>query len=288
MHRTGVLRHAVRVGLHHFPAEAPAESALSALAADGAVVLDDVVEPSALGNLLRELGPHIDAAPVGTDHFAGRRTRRIGGLVARSRTCRALVQHPQILDIVRSVLDRFTTVQLHLTQLIGIQPGETSQRLHRDQWAFDLYPFPPGCEVQCNTMWAITDFTADNGATRAVLGSHLDEGNPKYRPSDAVVAEMARGSVLVYTGSILHGGGANRSSAVRYGMNIGYSAGWLRQEENQYLSTPQEVARTFSDDLLRLLGYARGAYALGYVDDTRDPLDVLRGASTKHGFAPDT
>jgi ectoine hydroxylase-related dioxygenase (phytanoyl-CoA dioxygenase family) len=89
---------------------------------------------------------------------------------------------------------------------------------------------------------------------------------------------MPAGSVFVYTGAVYHGGGANRSSATRYGLNLTYARSWLRQEENQYLSVPFEVARELPDELLRLIGYRRGAYALGYVDDVRDPLEALRGA----------
>jgi ectoine hydroxylase-related dioxygenase (phytanoyl-CoA dioxygenase family) len=88
---------------------------------------------------------------------------------------------------------------------------------------------------------------------------------------------MPAGSLVFYTGSLYHGAGANRSDQVRYGLNLTYALGWLRQEENQYLSVPPEIARTLPDPLLRLIGYARGAYALGYVDDTRDPLDALHG-----------
>ena len=87
---------------------------------------------------------------------------------------------------------------------------------------------------------------------------------------------MTKGSVLLYTGAVYHGGGANRSDATRVGINITYNVSWLRQEENQYLSVPLEIARTLPVDLLRLMGYARGAYALGYVDDLRDPIAVVR------------
>jgi len=89
--------------------------------------------------------------------------------------------------------------------------------------------------------------------------------------------DLPAGSVLFYTGALYHGAGANRSRDVRCGLNVTYSVSWLRQEENQYLSVPAEIARTLPDDLLRLMGYRRGAYALGYVDDLRDPLDALRG-----------
>jgi ectoine hydroxylase-related dioxygenase (phytanoyl-CoA dioxygenase family) len=170
-----------------------------------------------------------------------------------------------------------TSFQLHLTQVIAIGPGEPAQTIHRDQWAFDFFPFPQGYEVQCNTIWAMTDFTEANGATRIVPDSHRFEDRREFSYEQTEPAEMSAGSVLFYTGALYHGAGANRSDRVRYGLNVTYSVSWLRQEENQYLSVPPEVARTLPDDLLRLMGYARGAYALGYVDDLRDPLDALRG-----------
>jgi ectoine hydroxylase-related dioxygenase (phytanoyl-CoA dioxygenase family) len=156
--------------------------------------------------------------------------------------------------------------------------------IHRDQWAFDFFPFPTGYEVQCNTIWAMTDFTEENGATRLIPGSHRLEGRREFAQGDTDPAEMPAGSVLFYTGSLYHGAGANRSAAVRYGLNITYAVSWLRQEENQYLSVPADVARGLPDPLLRLIGYARGAYALGYVDDLRDPLDVLKGTASNVGL----
>ena len=155
---------------------------------------------------------------------------------------------------VRAFLSDATAVQLHLTQLISIEPGETVQKLHRDQMAFDFYPFRPDYHVQCNTMWALTDFTADNGATHVLSGSSsvsdaAADSLPSYQ------AEMRRGSVLFYDGKVLHGGGANRSTGVRRGVNITYAVGWVRQEENQFLACPPEIARTLHDDLLHLMGY---------------------------------
>jgi ectoine hydroxylase-related dioxygenase (phytanoyl-CoA dioxygenase family) len=178
---------------------------------------------------------------------------------------------------VGAILAKATSFQLHLTQVIGIEPGEPAQPIHRDQWAFDFFPFPSGYEVQCNTIWAMTDFTEANGATRIIPGSHRAADRLTFGEADTEPATMPAGSVLFYTGSLYHRAGANRSDAVRIGLNITYAVSWLRQEENQYLAVPLEVARTLPDELLRLIGYARGAYALGYVDDMRDPLDVLRG-----------
>src|SRR5206468_4287741 len=133
--------------------------------------------------------------------------------------------------------------------------------------------FPAGYEPQCNTIWAMDDFTEENGATRVVVGSGGAGDDASFSNADTVPAVMGRGSVLFYTGSVFPGGGANRSPRRRRAINITYCRGWLRQEENQYLACPADVARTLPKQLLRLMGYGWGAYALGYVDDQRDPLD---------------
>jgi ectoine hydroxylase-related dioxygenase (phytanoyl-CoA dioxygenase family) len=268
----------------HLPATAAPEEVVSLLARDGVVVVDRLVAPEVMDRARAELRPWLEATRPGVDGFAGRRTRRTGGLVARSATCRELVQHPLVLSAVRSVLSRATSFQLHLTQVIAIGPGEPAQAIHRDQWAFDFFPFPPGYEVQCNTIWAMTDFTRENGATRVAPGSNHFPDRLELRESDTEPAEMEKGSVVFYTGSVYHGGGANRSGETRYGVNLTYNVSWLRQEENQYLSVPLEVARTLPTQLLRLIGYARGAYALGYVDDLRDPIEVLRPGEARDGL----
>jgi ectoine hydroxylase-related dioxygenase (phytanoyl-CoA dioxygenase family) len=252
----------------------------AALARDGCAIVERLVPTRLLDRARAELEPHLAATPVGTDAFSGRRTRRTGGLVARSATCRDVLRHPVVLDAVKALLAHATSYHLHLTQVIAIGPGEPAQQIHRDQWAFDFFPFPKGYEVQCNTIWAMTDFTEANGATRVIPGSHRFEDRRQFEVEDTEPAEMPAGSVLFYTGALYHGAGANRSDAVRYGLNVTYAVSWLRQEENQYLSCPADVARTLPDDLLRLMGYARGAYALGYVDDLRDPLDALRGVTS--------
>jgi ectoine hydroxylase-related dioxygenase (phytanoyl-CoA dioxygenase family) len=268
----------------HLPPTTTAADIAAALDVDGCVVVDELAG-AAMDVVQDELAPFLDMTPFGPDSFSGRRTRRTGGLIARSPAVRQLVMHPLVLEAARAHLTESTNIQLHLTQLIAIGPDEPAQTVHRDQWAFDFFPFPAGYPVQCNTLWAMTDFTAQNGATRVMPGSHWFEDKQRFEEGDTVPAEMARGSVLFYTGALYHGGGANRSTEVRIGVNITYARAWLRQEENQYLSVPAEIARTLDDDLLRLMGYARGAYALGYVDDLRDPLAVLRGETASVGFA---
>jgi ectoine hydroxylase-related dioxygenase (phytanoyl-CoA dioxygenase family) len=132
----------------------------------------------------------------------------------------------------------------------------------------------------------MTDFTQENGATRVIPGSHRFADKLRFTEADTEPAEMRKGSVLLYTGALYHGGGPNSSHGTRHGVNITYAVGWLRQEENQYLSVPADVARELPDDLLRLMGYAPGAYALGYVDDLRDPIAVLRGGGPQSSFGP--
>jgi len=260
-----------------FGREAGSAEIAAALKSEGCAVVENVVERDVLDRARAELQPYLDATDAGRDDFAGRRTRRTGGLVARSQTCRDLIMHPLVLDCVGTVLKHATSFQLHLTQVIAIGAGEPGQMIHRDQWGFDFFPFPSGYEVQCNTIWAMTDFTAANGATRVVPGSNRLPDKQHFNYEDTLPAEMPAGSVVFYTGSLYHGGGANSSNATRYGLNITYALSWLRQEENQYLACPREIAQSLPEPLLRLMGYAKGAYALGYVDDLRDPLDVLLG-----------
>ena len=272
----------------HLDSDAGPDEVAAAVGRDGAAIVEGVAPEELLQRIEGELRPYLDATPTGPDDFSGDRTRRTGSLIARSPGCRELVMHPLALATARIFLGHSTNMQLHLTQAIAIGPGETPQPIHRDQWAFDFFPFPAGYEVQCNTIWALTDFTEDNGATRLVVGSNLKEDRLAFGPDDTEPAVMGRGSVLFYSGSVYHGGGANHSDHTRIGLNITYNVAWLRQEENQYLSVPREVAETLPTDLLRLMGYDRGAYALGYIDDLRDPIEAVRPGIGSSGFGANT
>ncbi len=249
--------------LQHLPADTSPEAIAAILDIDGALILDDVIPPEQVVAVMKELTPYIQATPVGRDDFTGFSTTRTGALVARSPASRELVMHPAILAACDAYLlracDRY---QLHLTQVIRIKPGQGRQALHRDRLAWG--GFLKGVEPQFNTIWAMTDFTEANGATQIVPGSPTWEEGRRAQPHEIGYAEMKAGSVLVYSGSVIHAGGENKTDADRVGVNITYCLGWLRQEENQYLSCPPAVARTLDKNLQALLGYAMGSYALGY------------------------
>src|SRR3954469_25183871 len=266
------------VSLPRFGVDASAGEIESGLREAGCAVIERLVPDEHLDRIAAELEAHLEATAPGADEFTGRNTRRTGALLARSPRFRDLAAHPLVLGTLDRVLgDHATSYQLHLTQVIEIGPGEPAQLVHRDQWAFDFFSFPAGFEVECHTMWAMNDFTEENGATRVIPGSN--KWQDKLRPTndETIPAEMPKGSVLLYLGSLYHGGGANRSAQPRRGINVGYTLSWLRQEENQYLACPPEVARELSEPLARLAGYQRGAYALGYYGDLRDPIEALHG-----------
>lgn len=253
-----------------------ADPVVRALEADGAAIVAGLADPGTIDAVAEELAPWIEKSRFGREDFSGTRTQRTGSLITRSRTVRALVANPLVLDVAERILgphcDRF---QLHLTQVIRIGPGETCQPLHRDQWAFSR-KLPTTMEYELQTLWALCDFTDENGATRVIAGSHRWEAGRRPSPEETVGAAMSKGSVLLYLGSVYHGGGANRSADARSGLGIGYSLGWLRQEENQYLSVPPEVARELPEKLQRLIGYDMGGYSLGYFGDVEHPREALR------------
>lgn len=248
---------------------------------DGAIVVENVIDADALVAIREGVDPLLAAKEHGKDRFEGTATKRLGSLVARVPAMRPLFTAPLVVGTVEQIFSDATAVQLNATQVVAISPGEQAQSLHRDQWAWDHFPWPVGYDVEVSTMWAFTDFTAANGATRVAIGSHLADGRPRFDESELAVAEMPAGSVLFYTGSVMHGAGANSTDAVRIGTIISYTRGWLRQHENQYLCVPVDVAAELPEDLQRLIGYARGAYAIGYWGDMDDPIEAVRpGAGT--------
>ncbi len=248
-------------------ADATVAEVVQQLREDGALIIKDLISPELVDQLTTEVRPFIHTTPVGRDEFTGKGTKRTGALAARSATCRDLILNPLMLQSANEFLKPFTRrIILHLTQTIEIGPGGAAQQIHRDRYAWGKY-LPKEIEPQFNTIWALTDFTAENGATHCVPGSQTWDWSQKHTEDQICHAEMTKGSVFIYSGSVLHGGGANESDGTRLGLNLTYCLGWLRQEENQYLSCPPIIAKNFDPDLQDLLGYTQGEYALGYYTD---------------------
>ncbi|MBJ18164.1 MAG: mitomycin antibiotic biosynthesis protein [bacterium] len=238
---------------------------------DAAIVLDGALDETTLASLREELSPFFESARPGRNDFAGFHTQRIGALMARSPTCRRLAVDP----VVNATCDRFLAphadgYQLHFTQAVRIGPGEGAQALHRDRgvWGGRV---PRRIETQLSTIWAISGFTQDNGATRVVPGSHEWDKDREPEPHEILVAEMEPGSVLIYSGTVLHGGGSNSTDTHRLGVLLHYTLDWLRQEENQYLSCPPEIAKDLPPQLRALMGYSRAHDILGFFSSPTGP-----------------
>jgi ectoine hydroxylase-related dioxygenase (phytanoyl-CoA dioxygenase family) len=241
----------------------------AAIDRDGYTVLERVIDP-ALG---RELLAAIDRVmvdariPFGENRFLGEQTRRIFNLLARDPIFAQVPLHPAVLPLVERVLDE----QCLLSSLTAIEmnAGQGAQPLHADDGSIALPR--PHVPVVCVAIWALTDFTSANGATRVVPGSHRRERRPAKGEQEAYVeATMPAGSVLVYDGALWHGGGDNTTDARRVGIVVNHCAGFLRQEENQLLAVPREMAATFPRRLQQMLGYGVYRGLMGHVDK-QDP-----------------
>ena len=243
------------------------ENAFSA--ADADALLAD------LARLERELG--IEFA---TNGFEGHRTKRVYNLLAHGPRFEAIPVHENVLPVVEGVLDAGCLVSS--LSSIAIHPGESAQPIHADDQLLPLDK--PHVATVCNSMWALTDFTEENGATRIIPGTHKLDHSPVYGSEHASIpAEMRRGSVLVWHGSLWHGGGANRSHSVRVGIAMNYCAGWIRQQENQQLGLSLETARSFSPRLRELVGYGVYRGLIGHIDK-HSPVELLGGAEDRRVF----
>jgi ectoine hydroxylase-related dioxygenase (phytanoyl-CoA dioxygenase family) len=228
----------------------------------GFCVVAGVVSRDQLRAMKAELREVLDATPTGRNDFEGFATRRIYRLFAKTRAFDEWAIHPVVLGVAEQVLG---PCQLSAPTGIEIGPGEPAQVLHRDD---QVYPLPnPHADVVLNTIWALDDFTIENGATRIVAGSHRWERDRRPGPDDSIVdVVMPAGSVAFYLGSVLHGGGANGTSTPRLGVILEYVAGWLRPQENHVIGVPPELVATLPERLQELLGYNIYPPFLGYVD----------------------
>tara|TARA_B100000401_G_scaffold73862_1_gene45539 strand:+ start:37 stop:927 length:891 start_codon:yes stop_codon:yes gene_type:complete len=270
--------------IKHVSIETPIETILEILDEDAGLIIDNFLSDQNLDSIKNDLKPYLNVTRNGQDEFTGFETKRVGALMARSKTCQDLALDPLINQMAESFLGpHCESYQLHFTSAIQIGPGESSQILHRDRGVWGGY-IPRKIETQFSTVWAINDFTKENGATQVVPGSHKWHKDREPLPEEIAYAEMKAGSVFIYTGSVLHGGGTNVTEQPRLGVFLHYAPSWLRQEENQYLSCPPEVAKNFSPELRSLIGYSKGGYVLGFFTDPEDKEGRLESVSPEKIF----
>ena len=244
--------------------EATARGHIERVRREGYTIVEEAIEPDlieALNAALIRLERVLGARPA-ANSFEGCDTVRIYNLLVRGKPFERVPVHPAILPIVEGVLDPGCLISS--LSSIAIDPGETAQPIHADDMVIPLEK--PHGPIVCNSMWALTDFTAANGATRLVPGSHRRE-NPEYGGAyETIPAEMAKGSVLIWDGALWHGGGANATDERRTGIAMNYCAGFIRQQENQQLGIPPSVVRQFSPRLQELIGYGVYRGLIGHID----------------------
>ena len=250
---------------------------LDQLRATGYVILENLIEPAGLDVVNDELAPWFQATPACQGDFYGWKTTRISSVLFKAPASHALVMHPLILTLMEHLLGPHCDwYQLNLSQAIRLHPGERQQIPHRDD---EMWPCPKyGVEYMVNVMWALSDFTPGNGATLLWPRSQHRTLPRAADPREAAVAQMPRGSALVYLGSMTHCGGANATHSVRDGLIFSYSLGWLKPYENAFLAYPPGVARSFPKPIRDLLGYRIHRPNLGHCEG-QDPALALEAPS---------
>ena len=271
--------------LVHLQNTSTAEDIIEVLNNDAGVIIDGLIDQKEVNLLNKDLAPFLKNDVFGRDEFTGFKTKRIGALIARSEACRNLAMQPLVNEVSEKYLSPFCDgYQLHFTSAVSIGPGESKQILHRDRGIWGGY-LPRRIEPLMSTIWAVTEFTKENGATQIVPGSHLWEKDRIPKENEIAYAEMKPGSVLLYTGTVLHGGGSNSSkNDIRTGVFLHYALNWLRQEENQYLSCPPDIAKDIPQEVRSLIGYSKGGYILGFYSDPKDKKAVYESVSPENIF----
>ena len=238
---------------------AVAEADLAAVRRDGYVILPNLLTPGELTEIREAVTPLLN--PLGRNGFEGRTTQRVYSVLNKTRACDRIADHPRVL----ALLDRLfmPNYLLSMLQVINILPGEQAQMLHTDD---GFYPLPrPRAGLGAATIWAIDDFTADNGATDIIPGSHL-WGDRTPDEAERAPVVMSAGSCVFFVGTLWHGGGANRSPHPRLAVTAQYCEPWLRPQEAFTLSTTRDTVRAVSEDIRRMLGYSIHPPFIGQVD----------------------
>jgi hypothetical protein len=278
-------------GLRELPHDAACDDVVDALERDGGVIIEDFLSEVTLAGLRHDLLPLLERQSMGRDGFSGFKTRRLSALFAHTRHCAEIATHPLYLKPAEHFVCRrrdlwvgderlslAADIRIGVTQAIQLAPGETAQPLHRDDTAF-LWRHPTGGrEGRVQIICAVSDFTAENGGTLVIPGSHLwdDERKPELR--EAIPTVMSAGSALIFLGSTFHAGGANTTSEYRTAAGLALDASNVRQEENMYLSLSSELVASYPEQIQQLLGWSAGTNHMGWVEvdgQMIDPIHLL-------------
>jgi ectoine hydroxylase-related dioxygenase (phytanoyl-CoA dioxygenase family) len=276
-------------GIPRFAAGAPTEHVAAGLCEHGAVVVEGVLAPNLVTRFNEEIDPILEQVSPersylnpAIDYFYGNRVRQITGMASRSRIfAEEILCHPFYAEICDAILGpNCAGYQLNVAQVMDRGPGAEQQLLHRDEDVWIHLP-RPHAEVELASVIALVDFRAELGATVVAPGSHRWQRERQPKPEELACAEMPAGSAVVYLGSTIHAGGRNATADCwRRAMHMSFVVGWLRTEDNNYLSTPPDVARILPRRSQELLGYAAhdaiaaGGGYLGTVD-LLDPVELL-------------
>ena len=258
--------------IRHFTATDAIDSIVSELRETGVVIIDQLETEEVIDQFNNDLRPEFDRqGHLFQGDFNGYKTLRVGAVTKYSRMFPRLLANEVVLGIAEAVLGTHCDVfQVGSTTAIEILPGESSQELHADDTCYPSHLMQ--FEAQISVLWALDDFTEKNGATRVILKSDKPDHECEYETAPIYEAVMPRGSVVIYLGSTIHGGGANESDKPRKALVNTYCLGWLRQEENQYLSLDKEDVDQLSDPVRRLLGFQAHGPFLGVWPDDPDGL----------------
>lgn len=279
-------------GLTKLSSDATADDVIAVLERDGGVIIEDFLTPETREGLRQDLLPLLERQATGRDGFAGFKTRRLSALFAHTRHCVEIATHPLYLKPAEHFLCRprevwvgddklslAADIRIGVTQAIQLAPGQGAQPLHRDDTAF-LWRHPTGGrEGRVQIMCALSDFTAENGGTLVIPGSHLWDDERKPELSEAIPTVMKAGSALIFLGSTFHAGGANATaSEYRTAAGMALDASNVRQEENMYLSLSSEQVASYPEQIQRLLGWSAGTNHMGWVEvdgQMIDPIHLL-------------
>ncbi len=282
-------------GLARLPRTAEVAQVIEVIERDGGVIIEGMLRSETLEGLRHDLLPLLEATPTGKDAvFDGQKTRRLSRLFARTRHVAEIALDPLFHDAALHFVSRpietwhggqmrveAPGIQLGMTQAIQIAPGEGHQPLHRDDGVWS-WRHPCERQARLQIMVAVSDFTAENGGTLVVPGSHKWDDRRKPELDEAIPTEMAAGSALLWIGATLHAGGTNRTTDQhRTGLTMSLDNATLRQEENHYLSLGPEVVSTYPERIQRLLGWTSGINHMGWVEidgQMADPYGLLHGA----------